>query len=40
MGDECIHKTNSYVTVVVVKHTNISDVEATKIAIGLLKELS
>lgn len=38
MNDECIYKANSAVVVIVVKkNTIISDLEATKIAIDLLK---
>lgn len=35
---ECVYKANSYITVLVVKHGAISDMDAVKQAIDLLKE--
>jgi len=41
MSDECVFKANSFVTVIVVKHSEgMSDVEAIRMAIDLLKEAS
>lgn len=35
---ECIHNSNSFIDVIVIKHSNISQKDAVKMAIELLRE--